>query len=1183
MPKATPKNTKLPKIPKKNAGALAKVAGTNRPAGADSPASATASTSGSPAPSEGSNQSSTPASAAGNVNRKRKNIHEPLAVVASQRAAAEAVAGQVEHFPVTSSSNAPEGSPTKKRKHSPSVASARRQLAGADSDGSSDLSAVDSPVLKSRFSEPRLDTPASDVSRTSTPASAQEILVPSLPVQVIASAGKQPSRAEPAGPIVSSSSKTSTTTASGAQVTQASTKTTPAASIVKGAGLENLARQEQLKLQLAKSTEEDEKRNLSGLAAGLAIDVNDLTTRAVAQERPALVEERHNVIRFVCVSNSQPTPTALILLTGAKNIFQRQLPKMPREYIARLVFDRNHWSLVIVKRGLQVVGGITFRPFEQRGFAEIVFCAITGTEQVKGYGSHLMNHLKDYTKKTFPSVTHFLTYADNYAIGYFKKQGFSKDIELDRSVWAGYIKDYEGGTIMECNMLDRIQYLDVQNILAKQKEAVLAKIRLISRSHIVHRGADLFQNGATSIDYRSVPGLRDIGWTPEMDVLTRRPQRGPHHNTMQRLLTDMQNHAAAWAFARPVNKDEVTDYYSVVTHPMDLETMEVKLDANQYKELPEFLGDAQLIFDNCRSYNSESSNYTKNANRLQAFLAERVQVYTTEAEQENDNLVDLVAVMSIDLQVNLRSINMADKPLEILVIGLGAVGTIYSYILSESKRARVTAIARSSYPVIAERGIDIHSDKFGEIPHWKPYRIVSSSNEAADRAYDFIICTFKALPDVIPTAELLAPFMPSSADNASATGAGAPTVVLIQNGIGIEKPVQASFPGIIIISVVAWIGANVLDKGATVEHGMLEKLVIGYYQGEERIHNSASVTHLDGGAPSGSSPSPHAPTTASETPSSSSTAGTGSGTGAGPGRTDSAPIASQFTPDRVEQGEARLREFASLLEAGGGQVEIAKDIQAQRWQKNLWNSAWSTLCALGRCTVSEACAPEVLPHTLPVVRRTMLEVMYVARAMGITERDMPADTIDATIKLTVRNYQIKRDPTTPGTPGAGLGAQDSFKLEEGASPPNKGFKPSMLLDLEYGRPMELEPIVGAVLDRARSKGVETPRLDLIYSALKISQEAAIRKRGHETSEHAIQWAMRKPAVGGAATSSDAWQKEVKRGQRLQKMNQPPVRAVKVTGRPVARSEAEVGGADQDNPPKQGESAASKHYGGAALD
>jgi histone acetyltransferase len=56
---------------------------------------------------------------------------------------------------------------------------------------------------------------------------------------------------------------------------------------------------------------------------------------------------------------------------------------MPREYITRLVLDKNHLSMAIVKRGWKVVGGICYRPFESRGFAEIVFCAIDSTEQVK--------------------------------------------------------------------------------------------------------------------------------------------------------------------------------------------------------------------------------------------------------------------------------------------------------------------------------------------------------------------------------------------------------------------------------------------------------------------------------------------------------------------------------------------------------------------------------------------------------------------------------------------------------------------------------------------------------------------------------------------------------------------------------------------------------------------------------
>ena len=96
-----------------------------------------------------------------------------------------------------------------------------------------------------------------------------------------------------------------------------------------------------------------------------------------------------------------------------------------------------------------------------------------------------MDHFKAHIQKVYPGMMHFLTYADNYAVGYFKKQGFSKDITLDRSVWAGYIKDYEGGTIMQCTMVRKFDYLNKVSIIATQREAILAKIREKSKSHVV--------------------------------------------------------------------------------------------------------------------------------------------------------------------------------------------------------------------------------------------------------------------------------------------------------------------------------------------------------------------------------------------------------------------------------------------------------------------------------------------------------------------------------------------------------------------------------------------------------------------------------------------------------------------------------------------------------------------------
>lgn len=69
----------------------------------------------------------------------------------------------------------------------------------------------------------------------------------------------------------------------------------------------------------------------------------------------AVIEERNGDIEFRVVNNDNSRESTIIL-TGLKNIFQKQLPKMPRDYIARLVYDRTHLSMAIVKKPLEVVG-----------------------------------------------------------------------------------------------------------------------------------------------------------------------------------------------------------------------------------------------------------------------------------------------------------------------------------------------------------------------------------------------------------------------------------------------------------------------------------------------------------------------------------------------------------------------------------------------------------------------------------------------------------------------------------------------------------------------------------------------------------------------------------------------------------------------------------------------------------
>ncbi|EEQ89672.1 histone acetyltransferase [Blastomyces dermatitidis] len=337
-------------------------------------------------------------------------------------------------------------------------------------------------------------------------------------------------------------------------------------------------------------------------------------------EKPAVLEERNGEIEFRVVNNDGSRESTIIL-TGLKCLFQKQLPKMPKDYVARLVYDRAHLSMAIVKMPLEVIGGITFREFRDRGFAEIVFCAVSSHQQVKGYGAHLMFHLKDYVRATGP-VMHFLTYADNYATGYFQKQGFTKEITLDRSIWMGYIKDYEGGTLMQCSMLPRVRYLEVGRMILKQKEAVLAKMRTFSESHIIHPPPPQWANGltVTSIDPLSIPAIRATGWSPDMDKLAREPRHGRHFNELRRFLNEIQNHKQAWPFLVPVNRDEVPDYYNVISSPMDLSTMEERLECDSYTTPKDLVADLKLIFSNCRQYNDASTVYAKCAVKLEKYM-----------------------------------------------------------------------------------------------------------------------------------------------------------------------------------------------------------------------------------------------------------------------------------------------------------------------------------------------------------------------------------------------------------------------------------------------------------------------------------------------------------------------------------------------------------------------------------
>ncbi|KAL2168863.1 hypothetical protein VTG60DRAFT_6765 [Thermothelomyces hinnuleus] len=188
-------------------------------------------------------------------------------------------------------------------------------------------------------------------------------------------------------------------------------------------------------------------------------------------EKPAVLEERNGEIEFRVVNNDGERESAIIL-TGLNCLFQKQLPKMPQG-LHRTPRLRSH-SFVYSHR--QKASGGHWRNNIQRVPRPEVRRNCFLRRLIRSAGqrirsAHLMAHLKDYVKATGP-VMYFLTYADNYATGHFQKQGFTKDITLGKSVWMGYIKDYEGGRLMQCSMLPRIRYLEAGRMLLKQKETV---------------------------------------------------------------------------------------------------------------------------------------------------------------------------------------------------------------------------------------------------------------------------------------------------------------------------------------------------------------------------------------------------------------------------------------------------------------------------------------------------------------------------------------------------------------------------------------------------------------------------------------------------------------------------------------------------------------------------------------
>ena len=146
---------------------------------------------------------------------------------------------------------------------------------------------------------------------------------------------------------------------------------------------------------------------------------------------------------------------------------------------------------------------------------------------------------------------------------------------------------------------------------------------------------------------------------------------------------------------------------------------------------------------------------------------------------------------------------------------------------------------------------------------------------------------------------------------------------------------------------------------------------------------------------------------------------------------------------------ARAQALAEVLRAGGITMEVSPRMRDEIWRKLLLNMITGPLCVLGQANLNDA---HVDPETQAAGRAMLAEGTALAHAMGC-EISLSAD------KIMAGNRGVQH-------------------------------KPSILQDLELGRPMEIDALYVTPLDLARRLGVAMPVFELLVALTRVRARSA---------------------------------------------------------------------------------------------
>ncbi|CEJ90356.1 hypothetical protein VHEMI06146 [[Torrubiella] hemipterigena] len=143
------------------------------------------------------------------------------------------------------------------------------------------------------------------------------------------------------------------------------------------------------------------------------------------------------------------------------------------------------------------------------------------------------------------------------------------------------------------------------------------------------------------------------------------------------------------------------------------------------------------------------------------------------------------------------------KPLELLVFGTGAVGSVFGWRTAQNANVKLSAICRSNYEIVKNRGLTFRSNMWGT-GSMRPVRVARHSNELSHVKFDYVVCATKNKPqEEHALMRSLEPLL--SKDT---------TLVLIQNGVEIEHPFRRAFPNHTLLSSICFASCSM--QGSTV-------------------------------------------------------------------------------------------------------------------------------------------------------------------------------------------------------------------------------------------------------------------------------------------------------------------------------------------------------------------------------